>query len=153
LDSETNNKPQLSSVTAEAKSAGPDTDEHEQAHAAGIPNGETPDPAALAAKVLEEEAKRQAEQQSRDDVTVLPDDLLPGVGGEKMTLREGMKYGGASMLTILFILNIIDEFDRVAVAVLAPDIQNTLNVSDTVLLGVTGLAGWLWCWDRFPWHF
>jgi len=101
----------------------------------------TDDPAALAAKVLEEEAKRQAEQQSRDDVTILPDDLLPGVGGEPMALREAIKFGGVSMLTILFLLNILDELDRVAIAVLAPDIQETLNVSDTVLLGVTGLGG------------
>ena len=99
------------------------------------------DPAALAAKVLEEEAKRQAEQQSRDDVVTLPDDLLPGVGGEPMSLREAMRHGGASMMIILFLLNILDELDRVAVAVLAPDIQKTLNVSDTVLLGVTGLGG------------
>lgn len=108
------------------------------------PAGQTPTdpaPASLTAKVLEEEAKRQAEQQARDDVITLPDDLLPGVGGEPMHLRQAVKHGGASMLTILFILNILDELDRVAIAVLAPDIQKTLNVSDTVLLGVTGLGG------------
>ena len=100
------------------------------------------DPAALAAKVLEEEAKRQAEQQSRDDVVTLPDDLLPGVGGDPMSLREAARYGGASMMIILFLLNILDELDRVAIAVLAPDIQKSLNdVSDTVFLGVTGLGG------------
>ena len=98
-------------------------------------------PASLVADVLEEEAKRQAEQAERDTVTILPDDLLPGVGGDPMTLREAFRQGGVSMLTILFLLNIIDEFDRVAIAVLAPDIQDTLNVSDTVLLGVAGMGG------------
>ena len=100
------------------------------------------DPAALAAKVLEEEAKRQAEQQSRDDVVTLPDDLLPGVGGDPMSLREAVRHGGASMMIILFLLNILDELDRVAIAVLAPDIQKILGVdSDALFLGVTGLGG------------
>ena len=42
------------------------------------------EPAALAAAVLEEEAKRQATQAVRDEETILPDDLLPGVGDEPM---------------------------------------------------------------------
>jgi hypothetical protein len=45
-------------------------------------------PAALAAAVLAQEAERQAEQAARSAVTVLPDDLLPGVGADPMPLRR-----------------------------------------------------------------
>ncbi len=96
--------------------------------------------AALAEAVLSEEAKRQAEQHARDAETVLPDDLLPGVGDTPMTLREGLRAGGTSMVVMLFLLNVIDEIPR-AIRVLAPDIQATLGVSDTVLIGVLSFAG------------
>ena len=65
-----------------------------------------------------------------------------------MTLREAFRQGGVSMLTILFLLNIIDEFDRVAIAVLTSDIQKILNVSDTVLLGVAA-SNWLFIQNFF----
>src|SRR5690606_34632987 len=95
----------------------------------------TDDPAVLAAAVLEEEAKRQAEQAARSAEVVLPDDLLPGVGAEEMSIRQAMREGGRAMLIILALLGFVEEFDRVAIAVLAPDIQNTLGISDTVLIG------------------
>ena len=55
------------------------------------------DPAALAAAVLTEEARRQEEQAARSAVTILPDDLLPGVGVEQMGMRETLRAGGAAM--------------------------------------------------------
>ena len=94
----------------------------------------------LAGAILDEEAKRRAEQAERDAETVLPDDLLPGVGDEPMTLREGLRAGGTSMLVMMFLLTMIDEFPR-AIRVLAPDIQNSLNISDTVLFGILGFGG------------
>ncbi len=98
-------------------------------------------PGALAEEVLKEEAKRQEELKEKDADVILPDDLLPGVGDDFMPLRQGIKAGGLQMMLVLFLLNIVDEFDRVAVAVLAPDIQKTFDVSDTVLLGVAGVGG------------
>ena len=47
-------------------------------------DGYTEDAAALAAAVLDEEARRQAEQAEREAGVVLPDDLLPGVGDKPM---------------------------------------------------------------------
>ena len=102
--------------------------------------GPAPSVADLAAAILDEEAKRRAEQAERDAETVLPDDLLPGVGDEPMTLREGLRAGGASMLVMMFVLTMIDELPR-AIRVLAPDIQNSLNISDTVLFGILGFGG------------
>jgi ABC-type branched-subunit amino acid transport system ATPase component/sugar phosphate permease len=102
---------------------------------------EEPEPAALAAALLAEEAKRQAEQAARSEVTVLPDDLLPGVGEARMGLRETMQTGGATTITILALLSMAEQFERVAGGVLAPDIQDTLNVSDTTLIGIASFGG------------
>ncbi|WP_419919583.1 ATP-binding protein [Candidatus Poriferisocius sp.] len=104
-------------------------------------NQETGNPADLASAVFEEEAKRLAEQEAKSEVVVLPDDLLPGVGEEPMTLRQGIRVGGVSMVTVLFLLNVIDEFDRVAIAVLLPDLQDAFGVSDTVILGISSFGG------------
>lgn len=101
---------------------------------------QTDDPAALAAAVLEEEARRQADEAARSAAPVLPDDLLPGVGDKPMTLRDGIKAGGWSMVIVMTLLNFIDELPR-TIRVLAPDIQQTLGISDTVLLGVLGFGG------------
>ncbi len=103
-------------------------------------SGPEPSVAELAAAILDEEAKRRAEQADRDAETVLPDDLLPGVGDEPMTLREGLRVGGTTMLVMMFVLNMLDELPR-AIRVLAPDIQNSLEISDTVLFGILGFGG------------
>ena len=102
--------------------------------------GAPPEAASLAAAVLEEEAKRQAAQAERDAGVILPDDLLPGVGDEPMTLKEAMASGGRFTVVMLFLLGLIDEFPR-AIRVLAPDIQDSLGISDTVLAGVLGFGG------------
>ena len=96
--------------------------------------------ARLAAAVLDEEARRQIEQAERDKAVLFPDDLLPGVGDEPMTLREAMRIGGKTTVVMLFLLNFIDDLPR-AVRVIGPDIQNSLNISDTVLAGVLGFGG------------
>ena len=96
--------------------------------------------AGLAAAVLDEEARRQVEQAERDKAVMFPDDLLPGVGDEPMTLREAMVVGGKTTVVMMFLLNFIDDLPR-AVRVIGPDIQNSLNISDTVLAGVLGFGG------------
>src|SRR5436190_8964357 len=99
------------------------------------------DAASLASAVLEEESKREAEQIARSTQQLLPDDLLPGVGAEQMSFREATRRGGLGMLIVIPLLGMVEEFDRVAIAVLAPDIQKTLDVSDTVLLGIAAFGG------------
>ncbi len=103
-------------------------------------NAGDPSVADLAGAILDEEAKRRTEQAERDAETVLPDDLLPGVGDKPMTLREGLRVGGSSMLVMMFVLNMLDELPR-AVRVLAPDIQKSLDISDTLLFGILGFGG------------
>jgi ABC-type branched-subunit amino acid transport system ATPase component/sugar phosphate permease len=98
------------------------------------------DTADLAAAVLAEESKRRATQAERDERTILPDDLLPGVGDEEMTLKEALAKGGVSMLVFMFLLNVIDDLPR-AVRVVAPDIQETFGISDTALAFVLSFGG------------
>ena len=95
---------------------------------------------ALAQTVLVEEARRQATQAERDERTILPDDLLPGVGDKPMSAKEAMQIGGKSMLVFMFLLNVIDDLPR-AIRVVAPDIQNTFGLSDTALTGVLSFGG------------
>ena len=52
------------------------------------------DAAALTAVVLHEEETRRDAQAAAEAGELLPDDLLPGVGGELMPLRDGLKTGG-----------------------------------------------------------
>ena len=54
--------------------------------------GGTGDTASLAATVLDEESRRQAESSTAEQV-VLPDDLLPGVGGQPMALGDALRAG------------------------------------------------------------
>ena len=103
-------------------------------------SGPEPSVADLAGAILDEEARRRAEQAERDAETVLPDDLLPGVGDEPMTLREGLRAGGKATVAMMFVLAFVDELPR-AVRVLAPDIQDSLDISDTVLFGILGFGG------------
>ena len=90
--------------------------------------------------VAEEEARREA-QAAAEAGELLPDDLLPGVGGEPMPLREGIKAGGIAMIVALLLVNVIETFDQVALQVLAPDIQESLGVSKTTLQGLSSVGG------------
>jgi len=94
----------------------------------------------LTSVIFEEEANRLEAAKSED--FVLPDDLLPGVGdGNAMRLREGLKQGGISMIVLLLLVVVVEEFQRVALLVLGPDIQETLDISDTTLLGLISFGG------------
>jgi ABC-type branched-subunit amino acid transport system ATPase component/sugar phosphate permease len=114
------------------------------------------DARALAEQVMQEEQERQAANASEQ--FVLPDDLLPGLSGEAMGFREALRQGGPAMITLLTLLLVFESADQVAVQVLGPDIQKTLDISDTVLTGIASLGGVVlvlatlplaWLGDRF----
>jgi ABC-type branched-subunit amino acid transport system ATPase component/predicted MFS family arabinose efflux permease len=120
--------------------AGPVTDGSDGAHAGG-PTGAPPDRAGaadLAASVLAEEARRQEASAPRPE-TVLPDDLLPGVGGAPMSLADALRAGGVGTIGVVGAARLIDGFDNAALSVLAPDIQDSLGASDAVM-GAIGTA-------------
>ncbi len=101
------------------------------------------DPAALAARVLDEEARRQDEQRAKAaEQLVVSDDLLPGVGDDEMSFREVLRVGGRRTVVVLTALAVVDELDRAAFAVLSPDIQRDLGLSD-VSIGLVGAIGGL----------
>jgi ABC-type branched-subunit amino acid transport system ATPase component/predicted MFS family arabinose efflux permease len=102
---------------------------------------ETSDAAALTAIVVAEEEARREAQAAAEAGELLPDDLLPGVGGAPMPLREGLRIGGLAMIVSLLLVSVIETFDQVGFQVLAPDIQDSLDVSKTTLQGLTSLGG------------
>ena len=110
---------------------------------------------ALATTVLEGEAARRDAQKAE---VLFPDDLLPGVGGEKTTLKEGLLKGGYRTFFVLLALNSLDELENSAVAILGPDIGDSFGVSDGAITAIStaslmffvlgaGPMGWLA--DRF----
>ena len=96
--------------------------------------------AALAATVLEEEARRQGEQRAAERV-VLPDDLLPGVGGASVSMGQALRAGGVALVVTLGLARFVSSLDQTAMSILAPDIQKTLGVSDAVIGAIGGAFG------------
>ena len=86
--------------------------------------------ASLAATVLEEEAARQAAQDKAREQVIFPDDLLPGVNAEPMSLRARPGKGGWWMFVVLTALNSLDELEGAAINVLAPEIRRTFGISE-----------------------
>ena len=95
-----------------------------------------PSAAALAASIVVDEQNRR-DRDSQADATIDYEAAPQG----PMTLREGLRTGGFSVATVLLLFTIFEEFDRVAMHVLGPDIQESLGVSDTVLLGLQSFGG------------
>ena len=96
------------------------------------------DAGALSRRVLDS----QEEQAATDDEVLFPDDLLPGVGSEEMSLREGLAKGGAATFIILLLLNSLDELEAAALAVLAPEIRDSFGIGEGVIvfLGAASVA-------------
>jgi len=100
------------------------------------------DTASLASAVLAGEAEREAAEAERARLaTAIDDDLLAGVGSEAMSLAQVVRTGGRSTITVLFALVLVDAVSGSAFAVLGPDIQRALGVSDLTLGVVGALAG------------
>ena len=110
--------------------------------------GVADDVATLTAGVLDEEARRQVA--GKREAVVLPDDLLPGVGDEPMSLRQAIGAGGATTLVAVGCARLVDGFDITALSVLAPDIQESLGASDAVMGAIAGAFGVLFLLGSIP---
>ena len=105
------------------------------------------DPSALAALVLDEEARRHADQERpRNDYD--DDDLM--VVGDEVSLATAFRQGGVSLLVALTAVAMVQSLDTAALGVLAPDIQETLGVSSAVLGAIGGAAGVLFVMGAIP---
>lgn len=102
----------------------------------------TPKSAAdLTSGLLAEEANRLEAERAQQTTEARSDEDLPGHGVD-ISLRSAIAKGGVPTIAVLSVLNGLDELDREAATLLAPDIQNTLGVSDLViaLITVGGMA-------------
>ncbi len=95
--------------------------------------------ATLADAVLAAEAERQEAQDERE--VVFADDLLPGVGDEELTLRDGLRIGGSFTFVVLLMLNALEQLEAASLSVLAPDIRDTFHVSSGVIVFISAAAG------------
>src|SRR4029078_13462085 len=68
---------------------------------AGEPDGSA---ASLAAAVLDEDASRQAAQARAKEQVIFPDDLLPGVNSDPVSMRDAFAKGGVAMFVVLGLL-------------------------------------------------
>jgi ABC-type branched-subunit amino acid transport system ATPase component/MFS family permease len=110
----------------------------------------------LAGAVLQAEAERQAEHAQKE--VLFADDLLPGVGDEELTLKQGLAMGGSFTFFMLLMLNMAEGLESATLSVLAPDMRDTFGVSDGVIVFVSAASsGFLvlgalpmgWLADRF----
>ncbi len=91
--------------------------------------------------LLDAEAERRALQEEEEREVLFADDLLPGVGGEEMTLRQGLAIGGLFTFTILVLLQMADELETAVLQVLAPNIRDSFGVSDGVIVFISAAGG------------
>jgi ABC-type branched-subunit amino acid transport system ATPase component/predicted MFS family arabinose efflux permease len=112
------------------------------------------DAATLAGTILDLEAERQAT--SGEDASVADTDL-PGVGSD-LSLKDSLRMGGTYTLAVLTVLNSLDELESATLGTLAPDIRDSLGVSNgTIVFMVTAASAFLvlgalpmgWLADRF----
>lgn len=93
--------------------------------------------AELTADLLAGEQRRQSTSDRGDGVAAEPVAPVP----DEYTLSEALTIGGTRTIGALFLLNLVDEFDRAALAVLGPDIQETFGISDAMLGFMNGIGG------------
>jgi ABC-type branched-subunit amino acid transport system ATPase component/predicted MFS family arabinose efflux permease len=114
-------------------------------------------PAALANLVAGSAPERKKVSRPNQDL-LLPEDMLPGVGEDAMTLRDGLRRTGYRTFVVLAIIVTLDNLQSSGLAVLAPNIQASFHVSTGVITFVAGISGGFlvlgivpmgWLADRF----
>lgn len=94
------------------------------------------DAAALTAGLLE---SAEVEEATAPEAAV-DDEQLLGVGEAPMSLREVLRTGGRSTALVLFGLNFVDEFDRLVITILGPEIQQAFGINDAALAGIANIG-------------
>jgi ABC-type branched-subunit amino acid transport system ATPase component/predicted MFS family arabinose efflux permease len=105
---------------------------------------------ALAHAVLAEEEHRMAHDEARVARAELADDRVPGVGAEHMTLRDALRRSGSTTLGVICLAVACADFDQAAIFVLAPNIQDTFHIGDTLIAAITAISGLLIVGSSLP---
>jgi ABC-type branched-subunit amino acid transport system ATPase component/predicted MFS family arabinose efflux permease len=93
--------------------------------------------ATLVAAVLDEEAAREEAQARAREQVIFPDELLPGVNSEPVTMREAFVRGGKLMFIVLSLIVALDELEGTAIQVLEPEIRRTFHVSSGTVVFIS----------------
>ncbi len=108
--------------------------------------------------VLDIEQQRDDGAASGPESVLFADDLLPGVGAKEMSLRDGLRTAGSATLVVLIALSGLDQLTNAGLSVLAPNIRDTLHVSNGTIVFISSAAGGFivlgalpmgWLADRF----
>ena len=75
--------------------------------------------------MLDAETERRELQIEDEKEALFADDLLPGVGGDQLTLKQGVKIGGVFAFVMLLLIQSVDELENAVLSVLAPDIRDS----------------------------
>jgi len=95
--------------------------------------------AAFAASVAEDATTTPGELAADE----LPAAAVPGLedgDDDGASLRETLATWGAAPLGVLFALNVVDELDRIALTVLAPNLRDAFGLSTSALGGIANLG-------------
>ncbi len=104
-------------------------------------------PADLVAGVLDKEERRQSAQAAATKNSRTTEGSFDA---EQLTLREGLRQGGFRLVGVIGLLGMIETIETSAFAVIAPDIQKTLDVSDTTIGAIGGAFGILFLLGSIP---
>jgi len=97
--------------------------------------------AALAGGLIDAEAERQARQAEAQRRVLFADELLPGVGDERLSVRQGLAAGGSATFLTLTTLAAMDELESATLSVLAPDIRDAFGLSDGAIVFISAASG------------
>ncbi|MDQ1447660.1 MAG: hypothetical protein QOC79_631, partial [Actinomycetota bacterium] len=114
---------------------------------AGEPEGSA---ASLAAAVLDEEAARQEAQARAKEQVIFPDDLLPGVNSEPVSLRGAFAKGGVSMFVVLGLLVSLDQLTLNAVQTIEPELRQTFHISSGAVVFIASASSLFYALGAIP---
>ena len=109
------------------------------------PRSETP--ADLVARVFDEEERRQQEIAAAEAAQRGPEGSFDA---EQLTLRQGLRRGGRGLIGFIGLLGFVETLETSAFAVIAPDIQKSLDVSDGTIGAIGGAFGILFLLGSIP---
>ena len=104
-------------------------------------------PADLVARVFDEEERRQQEIAAAEAAQRGP---AGSFDAEQLTLREGLQRGGVRLVGFIGLLGFVETLETSAFAVVAPDIQKSLDVSDATIGAIGGAFGILFLLGSIP---